>query len=175
MLSFALHEEGKTSFRRVLETWTRKIPRQLAKIARAQLRHLALPPFSLGLFFFPRAHLCTDRGKNQKTLSTLRMRQPWAGHSTRCKKEYKKEYKKTCGSTVFSTGHPRQYSLAPAMLICADRTRRGGFIAVWPQIKLKVCTMYMYPKISHQLRVTLDLCNVNLEHNRPCNSLRPPQ
>ena len=43
--------------------------------------------------------------------------------------------KKTCGSTVFSTGHPRQYSLAPAMLVCADRTRRGRFIAVWPQIR----------------------------------------
>ena len=43
--------------------------------------------------------------------------------------------KKTCGSTVFSTGHPRQYSLAPAMLVCADRTRRGRFIAVWPQMK----------------------------------------
>ena len=40
----------------------------------------------------------------------------------------------TCGSTVFSTGHPRQYSLAPAMLVCADRTRRGRFIAVWPQM-----------------------------------------
>jgi hypothetical protein len=45
--------------------------------------------------------------------------------------------KKTCGSTVFSTGHPRQYSLAPAMLVCADRTRRGRFIAVWPQIETK--------------------------------------
>lgn len=43
--------------------------------------------------------------------------------------------KKTCGSTVFSTGHPRQYSLAPAMLVCADRTRRGRFIAVWPQMR----------------------------------------
>ena len=41
----------------------------------------------------------------------------------------------TCGSTVFSTGHPRQYSLAPAMLVCADRTRRGRFIAVWPQME----------------------------------------
>jgi hypothetical protein len=41
----------------------------------------------------------------------------------------------TCGSTVFSTGHPRQYSLAPAMLVCADRTRRGRFIAVWPQMR----------------------------------------
>ena len=45
-----------------------------------------------------------------------------------------RKQKKTCGSTVFSTGHPRQYSLAPAMLVCADRTRRGRFIAVWPQM-----------------------------------------
>lgn len=43
----------------------------------------------------------------------------------------------TCGSTVFSPGHPRQYSLAPAMLNFADRTRRGVFIAVWPQITEK--------------------------------------
>lgn len=48
-----------------------------------------------------------------------------------CKMSQKK---KTCGSTVFSPGHPRQYSLAPAMLNFADRTRRGVFIAVWPQI-----------------------------------------
>lgn len=52
--------------------------------------------------------------------------------------------KKTCGSTVFSTGHPRQYSLAPAMLVCADRTRRGRFIAVWPQIEVKVCVVDIY-------------------------------
>lgn len=51
------------------------------------------------------------------------------------KKIEKKSKKNTCGSTVFSTGHPRQYSLAPAMLVCADRTRRGRFIAVWPQMK----------------------------------------
>ena len=43
--------------------------------------------------------------------------------------------KKTCGSTVFSPGHPRQYSLAPAMLNFADRTRRGVFMAVWPQMR----------------------------------------
>lgn len=48
-----------------------------------------------------------------------------------------KVQKKTCGSTVFSTGHPRQYSLAPAMLVCADRTRRGRFIAVWPQMQVR--------------------------------------
>ncbi len=53
--------------------------------------------------------------------------------------------KNTCGSTVFSTGHPRQYSLAPAMLVCADRTRRGRFIAVWPQMKTKDRTSHMYP------------------------------
>ena len=48
--------------------------------------------------------------------------------------EASQKKKKTCGSTVFSPGHPRQYSLAPAMLNFADRTRRGVFIAVWPQI-----------------------------------------
>lgn len=53
--------------------------------------------------------------------------------------------KNTCGSTVFSTGHPRQYSLAPAMLVCADRTRRGRFIAVWPQMKFKHTTSIIYP------------------------------
>jgi hypothetical protein len=53
--------------------------------------------------------------------------------------------KKTCGSTVFSTGHPRQYSLAPAMLVCADRTRRGRFIAVWPQMKYTHRASYTYP------------------------------
>lgn len=52
--------------------------------------------------------------------------------------------KKTCGSTVFSTGHPRQYSLAPAMLVCADRTRRGMFIAVWPQMKFTCqCSLHI--------------------------------
>jgi hypothetical protein len=50
----------------------------------------------------------------------------------------------TCGSTVFSTGHPRQYSLAPAMLVCADRTRRGRFIAVWPQMKVSVFWRYRH-------------------------------
>lgn len=52
--------------------------------------------------------------------------------------------KKTCGSTVFSTGHPRQYSLAPAMLVCADRTRRGMFIAVWPQMRFTLNDSYIY-------------------------------
>ena len=66
-----------------------------------------------------------------------------------CEKKKKKknlandfEKKITCGSTVFSTGHPRQYSLAPAMLVCADRTRRGRFIAVWPQMRYSVCDGY---------------------------------
>ena len=54
------------------------------------------------------------------------------------------QQKKTCGSTVFSPGHPRQYSLAPAMLVCADRTRRGRFIAVWPQMKNNVSTVNIY-------------------------------
>lgn len=47
---------------------------------------------------------------------------------------------------MFSTGHPRQYSLAPAMLVCADRTRRGRFIAVWPQMKIPVFHNLMYPR-----------------------------
>lgn len=51
---------------------------------------------------------------------------------------------------MFSTGHPRQYSLAPAMLVCADRTRRGMFIAVWPQIVFTVCCVYVYPLCSVQ-------------------------
>lgn len=57
--------------------------------------------------------------------------------------------KNTCGSTVFSTGHPRQYSLAPAMLVCADRTRRGRFIAVWPQMQNKVVTVIIYPSTNY--------------------------
>jgi hypothetical protein len=60
------------------------------------------------------------------------------------------EKKITCGSTVFSTGHPRQYSLAPAMLVCADRTRRGRFIAVWPQMKVIVFWRYRYLRIRTQ-------------------------
>lgn len=51
----------------------------------------------------------------------------------------------TCGSTVFSPGHPRQYSLAPAMLNFADRTRRGVFIAVWPQITGKRLKLQSVP------------------------------
>jgi hypothetical protein len=62
------------------------------------------------------------------------------------------EQKKTCGSTVFSTGHPRQYSLAPAMLVCADRTRRGRFIAVWPQMKCTHSASYTYPFALPHLR-----------------------
>lgn len=62
------------------------------------------------------------------------------------------EQKKTCGSTVFSTGHPRQYSLAPAMLVCADRTRRGRFIAVWPQMKCTHSASYTYPSTLPHLR-----------------------
>jgi hypothetical protein len=61
------------------------------------------------------------------------------------KRSYENSAKKTCGSTVFSTGHPRQYSLAPAMLVCADRTRRGMFIAVWPQMRLDVPNGNKYP------------------------------
>ena len=49
---------------------------------------------------------------------------------------------------MFSTGHPRQYSLAPAMLVCADRTRRGMFIAVWPQITFTVSNANIYPSNS---------------------------
>lgn len=62
------------------------------------------------------------------------------------KKQGKAKGKKkgTCGSTVFSTGHPRQYSLAPAMLVCADRTRRGRFIAVWPQMCVRDCCRIVY-------------------------------
>lgn len=51
----------------------------------------------------------------------------------------------TCGSTVFSPGHPRQYSLAPAMLNFADRTRRGVFIAVWPQITGECLKLQLVP------------------------------
>lgn len=31
------------------------------------------------------------------------------------------------------------------MLVCADRTRRGRFIAVWPQMQNKVVTVIIYP------------------------------
>lgn len=74
------------------------------------------------------------------------------------------QQKKTCGSTVFSTGHPRQYSLAPAMLVCADRTRRGRFIAVWPQMKWSVCASYIYPfPLSHrQPSAALNTCLVHV-------------
>jgi hypothetical protein len=48
---------------------------------------------------------------------------------------------------VFSPGHPRQYSLAPAMLNCADRTRRGVFIAVWPQITVQAAKQLCIPLI----------------------------
>ena len=58
--------------------------------------------------------------------------------------------KKTCGSTVFSPGHPRQYSLAPAMLVCADRTRRGRFIAVWPQMKLQIRKANIYSNMKQE-------------------------
>ena len=59
--------------------------------------------------------------------------------------------KLTCGSTVFSTGHPRQYSLAPAMLVCADRTRRGMFIAVWPQMKTEDSGSFKYSLLSQHI------------------------
>ena len=36
--------------------------------------------------------------------------------------------KSACCSAVFSTGYPRRYSLAPAMLFCANRTRSERFI-----------------------------------------------
>lgn len=65
----------------------------------------------------------------------------------------KKMQKNTCGSTVFSTGHPRQYSLAPAMLVCADRTRRGMFIAVWPQMNVHFCCGYKTPSDTAANRV----------------------
>lgn len=61
--------------------------------------------------------------------------------------------KKTCGSTVFSTGHPRQYSLAPAMLVCADRTGRGRFIAVWPQMWLQLKNSNIYPSAITKLLI----------------------
>lgn len=77
----------------------------------------------------------------------------------RCKKN-------TCGSTVFSTGHPRQYSLAPAMLVCADRTRRGRFIAVWPQITFKVSTVNIYPS-----NFNVDVDFLLRERCEPCESL----
>lgn len=35
------------------------------------------------------------------------------------------------------------------MLNFADRTRRGVFMAVWPQMKERVCNSFMYP--SHTL------------------------
>ena len=66
---------------------------------------------------------------------------------------------------MFSTGHPRQYSLAPAMLVCADRTRRGRFIAVWPQILILVSIAFMYPlpyKLKPPFEVFLTLLHLSL-------------
>lgn len=64
-------------------------------------------------------------------------------HQQGAKKRVKKSL--TCGSTVFSPGHPRQYSLAPAMLNFADRTRRGVFIAVWPQMRFNYSKHHYVP------------------------------
>lgn len=81
----------------------------------------------------------------------------------------------TCGSTVFSPGHPRQYSLAPAMLNFADRTRRGVFIAVWPQITRECLELQLVPlRLPCYLLSWLDrsLKNPELSVVRPVSSWR---
>lgn len=95
-------------------------------LGRSKLACSVCKPSQLGLLGGASATLVLATGGDRKMKRGLKR-----GNK---KGRQRVEKKCTCGSTVFSTGHPRQYSLAPAMLVCADRTRRGRFIAVWPQM-----------------------------------------
>lgn len=111
---------------------------ELCKVCNTPLK------FALSWAHYSEQCACSTAAKVSKTCKMFST--STCAAKTLCKKEQMHDMqKKTCGSTVFSTGHPRQYSLAPAMLVCADRTRRGMFIAVWPQILDALHCDTMYP------------------------------